>query len=73
MFNVAATLTVLIAELRRDAYILGACKLSATTSPDRHILKQGGGKKKSILLEFTIHVPLPKNHVEVLASIILEH
>lgn len=72
MFNVAATLTVLIAELRRDAYILGACKLSATTSPDRHILKQGGGKK-SILLEFTIHVPLPKNHVEVLTSIILEH
>lgn len=45
MFNVAATLTVLIAELRRDAYILGACELSATTSPDRHILKQGGGKK----------------------------
>lgn len=71
-YSVAVALTALITELGRNLYILGACELSAATSPDRHSLGQGG-EKKSILLEFTIHVPLPKNHVEVLTSIFLEH
>lgn len=41
----AVTLTALIAELGRNVYILGACELRATTSPDRHSLERGGGEE----------------------------